>query len=40
MALTSFATVDALAGSDGEPLPIPALVEALVRGALAQDGWG
>lgn len=37
MALTSFATVDALAGARGDPVTSAALVEALVRCALAHD---
>ncbi len=37
MALTSFATVDALAGPHGDPLASAQLVEALVRCALAHD---
>ncbi len=37
MALTSFATVDALAGPHGDPVASATLVETLVRCALAQD---
>ncbi len=40
MAITSFASVDALAGTRGDPLDVATLVEALVRCALVLEDLG